>query len=132
MRFDPDRYHRRSLRLKGYDYSQPGAYFVTICTRGRECTLGDVMDGRMVLSPIGETVQRWWLQICDRFERVELDEFVIMPNHIHGIIVIRPEDNVGAIHELPQRHTRESSPPNADTPRHRRKMLRPRLVVTYR
>jgi len=94
----------------------------------------------MVLSPIGKIVQRWWLQICDRFERVRLCKFVIMPDHIHGIIVVRPEDNVGAIHELPQRyahglperHPRESPPPDADTPRHRRTMLRLRLVVTYR
>ena len=89
MAFDPDKHHRRSIRLKGRDYSQPGAYFVTICTRDRACLFGDVVNGEMRLNGSGETARRCWEDIPDHFPLVELDAFVIMPNHMHGIIVIQ-------------------------------------------
>lgn len=66
-----------------------GAYYVTICTYKKECLLGDVMDGEMKLNMNGQYAHHQWLQIPNRFTNVELDEFVIMPNHIHGIILIR-------------------------------------------
>ena len=88
MAFDPDKHHRRSIRLKGRDYSQPGAYFVTICTRDRACLFGDVVNGEMRLNGSGETARRCWEDIPDHFPLVELDAFVIMPNHVHGIIVV--------------------------------------------
>jgi putative transposase len=83
-------YHnRRSIRLKGYDYSRPGAYFVTICIHDRAQRLfGNVVDGKMALNDAGECAQRCWLSIPAHFPDVTLDEFVVMPNHVHGIIVI--------------------------------------------
>jgi putative transposase len=83
-----DIYHRRSIRLKNYDYSQTGYYFVTICTRNRECILGNVVDGEMQLSKIGQLVQIAWNDLLKRFENFELDKVTVMPNHIHGIITI--------------------------------------------
>jgi len=88
MRFDPDKHHRRSIRLKGYDYSQAGAYFVTICTKARGCLFGEIIDGEMVLNPFGEVVQACWDDLPRHYPHVELDAFVIMPNHAHGIIMI--------------------------------------------
>ena len=81
-------YHRHSIRLKGYDYSKTGYYFVTICTRNRECILGNVVDGEMQLSKIGQLVQIAWNDLLKRFENLELDKVTVMPNYIHGIIII--------------------------------------------
>ncbi|MCK4591435.1 MAG: hypothetical protein KAT86_06745 [Candidatus Latescibacteria bacterium] len=94
------RYHRRSVRLNGYDYFQPGAYFVTICVQSSLCLL-DNIDVRVV-------VQRWWDELHNKFPNVDTDAFVIMPNHIHGVIIItypvgahlrvRPESSSGQTH----------------------------------
>ncbi|MGH7960730.1 MAG: transposase, partial [Candidatus Binatia bacterium] len=86
MKFDPETHHRRSARLRGYDYAQVGAYFVTVCTYRRECLFGQVEDGGMVLSQYGDLVERCWQILPRHFPGVELDAFVIMPNHVHGII----------------------------------------------
>ncbi len=75
---------RRSPRLQAYDYSQPGAYFVTLVTHDRVSLLGDVVDGEMKLSLIGNAVNDAWLWLPSQFPHVELDEFVVMPNHLHG------------------------------------------------
>ena len=88
MSYDPDKHHRRSIRLKERDYAGPGAYFVTICTRERESLFGHVVNGEMRLNEAGEIARRCWEDIPDHFPLVELDAFVIMPNHVHGIIVI--------------------------------------------
>ena len=88
MKYQPDIHCRRSLRLKDYDYSQPGAYFVTICTNNRECILCEIIGADINYIPISEMVEKWWLKISDKFPNMELDEFILMPNHIHGIIVI--------------------------------------------
>jgi REP element-mobilizing transposase RayT len=87
-RFDPDKHHRRSIRLKGHDYALPGAYFVTVSTRDRVCLFGHVVNGEMRLNEYGEIARRCWEDIPDHFPFVELDAFVVMPNHIHGIVVI--------------------------------------------
>ncbi len=87
-KFDPNLHHRRSIRLKGYDYSLAGAYFVTIVTHQRECLFGEVVNGKMVLNEPGRIVQKWWDDIPAHFPGVETGAFVIMPNHVHGIIVI--------------------------------------------
>ena len=79
---------RRSLRLEGFDYSKEGAYFVTICTRNRECLFGAVVDGEMRLNNVGRVVQTVWGGLSDRFPTIELDAFVVMPNHVHGIFVV--------------------------------------------
>jgi putative transposase len=87
MSFNHNIHHRRSIRLKGYDYSQAGAYFVTICTKDRECLFGDIA-GEIKVNDAGRMVQKWWNESAAKFGNIELDESVIMPNHFHGIIVI--------------------------------------------
>ena len=84
----PQRHHRRSIRLKGYDYSQAGAYFVTICTQDRACLFGEVADGQMRLNDAGQMIERWWVELPNKFPAVDLDAYAIMPNHLHGVIVI--------------------------------------------
>ncbi len=81
-------YHRRSRRLKGYDYSRAGAYFITVCTRNRECLLGDIADGKTRLNDAGRIVAEEWMKSADIRNEIELDAFVVMPNHVHGIIFI--------------------------------------------
>lgn len=89
-KYDPTKHHRRSIRLKGYDYTQPGAYFVTICTYQRESLFGEIVDGMMVLNECGEIARDEWFKTAQIRANVQLhqDEFVIMPNHLHGIIWI--------------------------------------------
>lgn len=94
MPMDSPRRHRRSIRLKGYDYRQPGAYFVTICTHRWQSLFGEVIDGEMVLNSVGGIVEKEWLKAAVVRSNVTLDEFVIMPNHLHGIIVMG-DSNVG-------------------------------------
>ena len=86
---------RRSIRLQGFDYSQPGAYFVTVCSAGRKPIFGAIADGRMRLNAFGEIVSREWLRSGELRPALELDLFVVMPNHLHGIVVI-VEEEVGA------------------------------------
>ena len=81
-------YGRRSIRLRGYDYAQPGAYFVTTSTQHRECVLGEIAQGAMKLNAAGAVVQDCWDDLPRHFPHVELDAFVVMPNHVHGIIVL--------------------------------------------
>lgn len=88
MNFDPKIHCRRSIRLKGYDYIQAGAYFVPIVTQGRAPLFGKVVKGEMRLNRYGEIVRKWWNTIAEHFPNVETGAFVIMPNHVHGIIMI--------------------------------------------
>ncbi len=88
MPYDPKKHHRRSIRLKGYDYTRPGAYFITICTQNRECLFGEVVKGRMVLNELGRIVEWTWHDLPNHLPHIRLDEFVIMPNHVHGIVWI--------------------------------------------
>ena len=97
MKYDPEIHHRRSIRLQGYDYSRAGAYFVTICTQNRECLLGNIGDGEMRLNEAGRIVADSWIWLATQYDHVELDEWVIMPNHIHGIIVIADDDRGGPV-----------------------------------
>ncbi len=90
-KFDPQKHNRRSIRLPGYDYSQEGAYYVTIVTQGRECVFGEIVDGEMRPNEYGKIVQKWWNEIPIHFPTVELGMFVIMPNHVHGIIFMTTE-----------------------------------------
>ncbi|MBW1772336.1 MAG: transposase [Deltaproteobacteria bacterium] len=80
--------NRRSIRLPGYDYSQAGAYFVTICTKNRECLFGDMVNHEMALNNAGRMVEIVWNELPEYYPRVSTDIFQIMPNHIHGIIII--------------------------------------------
>ncbi len=88
MTYDPDIHRRRSIRLKDYDYSQAGAYFVTICTQNKECVFGDVVGGEMRLNDAGFMIAGWRNKIPTKFAQVETDQQIIMPNHFHGIISI--------------------------------------------
>ena len=87
-KFDRQKHHRRSIRLQGYDYSQAGAYYVTIVAWQRECLFGEVIGGEMKLSKFGLVAKQQWEKLPKRFPNIELGAFVIMPNHMHGIIVI--------------------------------------------
>ncbi|MBI4773737.1 MAG: transposase [Deltaproteobacteria bacterium] len=82
------RHNRRSIRLHGYDYSRAGVYFVTICAWNRECLFGDAVDGKPILNDFGLKVAESWEWLATRHGYVDLDERVIMPNHLHGVIVI--------------------------------------------
>lgn len=85
MKFDPDKHHRRSIRLKGYDYSQPGGYFVTVVTQGRDSLFGKVQNGEMILNAAGEMIVKWWGELPNKFPSVSLGTSVVMPNHFHEI-----------------------------------------------
>lgn len=88
MSFDPAQHHRRSIRLNTYDYAQPGAYFITLCAQNRACVFGQITEGAIHTSSIGQSAQTQWQALPDRFPNIQLDTFVIMPNHIHGILHI--------------------------------------------
>jgi len=109
MGFDAEKHHRRSIRLSQFDYSSPNAYFVTICSFRKECLFSDIVDGRVRLNETGAIIEDVWNQLPHRYPHIEIDSFVVMPNHVHGIIWIRNDDEyrmthrVGAIHELPLR-----------------------------
>ena len=96
--YDPERHHRRSIRLPGYDYRQAGAYFITIVAQGRECLFGQVVDAAMRLNDAGRMVERWWAELGNKYPTVIPDLCVVMPNHFHGIVVIThtPAASVGA------------------------------------
>ncbi len=93
MKYNPEKHHRRSIRLKGYDYSQPGWYFVTVVTQNREMLFGVVVNDKMVLDLFGKIIDYHWRKLPRHFKNIVLDEYQIMPNHFHGIIHI-----VGAMH----------------------------------
>lgn len=107
MPYDSFKHHRRSIRLKGYDYSQAGAYFITICEVNRESIFGDVVNGEMHPNQFGEIVLKWWNELPKYYPPVELDEFVVMPNHMHGIIVIT---DVGAGLSRPTTGRQDATP----------------------
>lgn len=88
MRYNPARHRRRSLRLKGYDYSSAGAYFITICTHHRQCLLGTILNGEMQLSKMGWIAHEEWENSATIRQEIEFDAWVIMPNHIHGIVIL--------------------------------------------
>ncbi len=101
MIYDPKRHHRRSIRLRGYDYTQAGAYYVTIVCQDRACLFGEIVDGTMQLNDAGRMVQRVWDEIPLYYPGVDVDACCIMPNHLHGVVVlfvpdIRTVDDVGA------------------------------------
>ncbi len=111
MTYNPYIHHRRSIRLKGYDYSQPGAYFITVCTHNREHLFGHVDKGKMVLNNAGDVIKKSLLEIPEHFPNVTIDEYVIMPNHVHCIMII----SVGANNHSP---LRGYSPQQVNSPKH--------------
>ncbi len=101
--YDPNKHHRRSIRLKGFDYTREAAYFVTICIQNGTCLFGEIVNGQMRLNDAGRVAQMMWKAIPTHFPHVETDAWVVMPNHVHGIII-----TVGATHASPPR---QSGPP---------------------
>jgi REP element-mobilizing transposase RayT len=95
MVYDPEKHKRRSVRLKGYDYSKPGFYYVTICTQDRIERFGHVENEEMILNDAGKMVDAEWNRVPERYEHVVLDEYKIMPNHMHGILQIKFPENGG-------------------------------------
>ena len=96
MKYNRMIHHRRSIRLKGYDYSQAGLYFITLCTQDSLHLFGKITSDEMVLNDAGKMIEKWWNELKNKFANIELDEFVIMPNHFHGIIQIINTNPVGA------------------------------------
>jgi REP element-mobilizing transposase RayT len=88
MTYDPDIHRRHSIRMKGYDYSQAGMYFLTICTHGRTCLFGEIENNIMRPNDAGNTVQATWETLPEHYAHVTLDVFVVMPNHVHGIVAL--------------------------------------------
>lgn len=99
VKFDPQKHHRRSIRLNGFDYASPGGYFVTLVTWHRECLFGDVINNEIRLNKVGKIVEWEWLELPKRMSYVSLGAHVVMPNHFHGILFIH--ENVGATRQGP-------------------------------
>jgi putative transposase len=114
VRHNPFRHQRRSIRLPGYDYSSPGPYFITICTYRKECLFGNVADDGVVLNDYGEIVRDEWERSAKIRPELDLDAFVVMPNHFHGILHIVGSSNVvGAHGHAPLRHPPLRRPPRS-------------------
>lgn len=92
MPYNPEIHHRRSVRLQGYDYSKEGLYFITICTIDKLCLFGEIVDTKMIRNELGEIVTQCWINIPNHFPNAILHEFIIMPNHLHGIIELKPDN----------------------------------------
>ena len=122
MRYKPNQPTRQPLRLRGYNYGQAGVYFVTICTQERLCHFGDTEDGVITLSPTGQIVQDVWDSLPSRFYDVATDAFVIMPNHVHGTLILGadsilgPKTTVGAQFIAPGTPRNVETSPSQETP----------------
>ncbi len=131
MEYHVKKRDRRSVRMVSYDYSAPGAYFITICTSGRANTLGEVRGGIARLSAAGKIVEQCWLEIPQRYENVRLDEFVIMPNHFHGVLLLDSVDDSPP--HTSAEGAGQAQPNSLSYPLvHRRQMLIPRIVGYFK
>ena len=101
MAYNPAIHHRRSLRIPGYDYSQNGAYFITVCTHNHKCIFGNIIDGEMKLNGFGEIIQTEWEKTVNIRAEIKLGEYVIMPNHFHAIVFITTESCRGVRPDAP-------------------------------
>ncbi len=94
MKYNSEKHHRRSIRLKGYDYSQSGLYFITICVQNRHCLFGEIENDEMILNEYGKIAATEWINTESIRDNIRLHEYIIMPNHIHGIIeIVRRTDD---------------------------------------
>jgi putative transposase len=91
MPFDGEKHHRRSIRLRGFDYTRGNAFFVTICSYQKECLFGGISEDAMILNAQGQCVEKAWLETAEKRPGIQLDDFVVMPNHFHGILWIIDE-----------------------------------------
>ncbi|HEY3474040.1 MAG TPA: transposase [Anaerolineales bacterium] len=108
MKFDLQKHHRRSIRLKEYDYTQPGGYFVTVVTHHRDCLFGKIVNKEMQLNDYGKIANECWRALPEHFSNVELGAYVVMPNHVHGIIVIN--ENRSAMNSSPTVGAQHAAP----------------------
>ena len=133
-----NKYRIKSIRLKDWDYSSDGAYYITICTKNRECLFGNIIDKKMMLNNIGEIIKQCWYDLPNHYGNCRLDEFIIMPDHIHGIIIIDNDHNhpivVEAIHQLPLLHELplQKQQPLQQTRKLRRQMLIPKIIGKFK
>jgi len=116
MKYNPDIHHRRSIRLKGYDYTQAGAYFVTMCVQDRACLFGRIEDAAMNINEFGYTVLDVWQWLPEQYPYVSIGEFIIMPNHFHCILIIDDACRGGSrtAHDIPH-NTHEGGSRTAPT-----------------
>ncbi|MGB8980474.1 MAG: transposase [Anaerolineales bacterium] len=115
-KFDPMKHHRRSIRLKGYNYVLAGAYFVTIVTQGRECLFGEIVEGKMILNEAGQMVVKWWNELPNKFPDIILGAFVVMPDHFHGIIIIQKNAAGADLRVCPEQTGEHTGSPRPNTP----------------
>ncbi len=120
MKYNPRKHNRHSIRLKNYDYSSPGLYFITLNTKNREQLFGQIKDGEMILNEFGQIVDNFWREIPDRFVNVQLHKYVVMPDHFHGIIEIK--------YRLPDPKIEKET----DQTKKRRKMLIPKIIGRFK
>jgi hypothetical protein len=115
MPYDPNIHHRKSIRLKGYDYSQAGMYFITLCVQDKLCLFGEVVNGEMVLNDAGRVAKACWLNIPEHFPNAILHEHIVMPNHVHGIIEFVGANHYSPEPRLPETRANNDSPLLPDT-----------------
>ncbi|HIK16259.1 MAG TPA: transposase [Leptolyngbyaceae cyanobacterium M33_DOE_097] len=118
MKYNSEKQHRRSLRLQGYDYAATGLYFITLCTYQQQCLFGEIVDGEVRLSDDGQVVSDEWMRSRNIRQEIDFDAWIIMPNHLHGIVIIQPSNlsielsdrttnNVGANGRSPLQETNQ-------------------------
>ncbi len=136
--FDPKIHHRRSIRLPNYDYSQAGAYFVTLVTRRRDCLFGNVVNGKMKLNQAGQIVHWEWANLSQRFKFIKLGAFTVMPNHFHGILLFH---SVRATHpdltdaiscQMPLHKTMPDGPDGSPLPRGPKPLSLGAMIAQYK
>ncbi|MDX2212725.1 MAG: transposase [Oculatellaceae cyanobacterium bins.114] len=110
MKYNPDKHHRRSIRLNGYDYTLPGAYFITLCVYQRECLFGEIVNGKMQLNELGQIVTDAYLWLETQYPYVNLDAWVVMPNHLHGIVVLTDNPRRGGSRTAPTENPTKRKP----------------------
>jgi putative transposase len=117
--YDPNKHHRRSIRLKGHDYSSAGIYFITICTHHREQIFGAIINGEMQLNEFGQIVANHWQWLATQHPYVKLGEWVVMPNHLHGILVLTDTPRRGGSRTAPTTHDATQTISTNDASKHK-------------
>jgi hypothetical protein len=124
VKYNPDKHHRKSIRLKGYDYASPGAYFITLCTHQRQCLFGAVVDGEMQLNAVGQMANACWQRLPSSFPHLVLDALIVMPNHVHGILILtnpynhaaQPQDRLEQLFKISNPYQPSESTATANQP----------------
>lgn len=132
MKYDPQRHHRRSIRLRGFDYTQAGAYFVTVVAQQRARLFGDVVDGEMRSNDAGRVVAYTWHDLPNHVGGITLDAFVVMPNHVHGIIIITDNVYVGAGSVGAGSEPAPTMEPAPTEPTHKKRHALPEIVRQFK